>query len=76
MPSDNQEKFLSSIRRGATVEIRTETMLRGIIQQANAAQKAGPPTFKEWIEATTNTIPEYSLAIVGAAGQSSSTAKS
>jgi hypothetical protein len=54
---------MTSIRRGQTVETRNETQLRGLLKQAEVAQKAGPVAFGEWITATKNLIPELCTTI-------------
>ena len=64
----SMKSLLTSVRRGQTVEVRTETMLRGLIQQAHVAQKAGPPSFADWEQRVTNAIPEYYSAIAGLIG--------
>ena len=66
--SGNMKNLLTSVRRGQTAEVRTETLLRGLLQQSHIAQKAGPVAFAEWEQNVTLAISECGAAIGGMIG--------
>ena len=64
--NDSQSQLVNKTRNGKTVEIRTETMLRGFLAQAKAAHTStNPKGFDQWLEQVTTAIPEYQSAIAG-----------
>ena len=64
--NSDPQTLLTSIRNGKTVKIRTETMLRGVMQQAQAAHTStNAKAFQEWNQQLTTAIPEYAAAVEG-----------
>ncbi len=62
MPN-NLNTLLTSTRRGKTIEIRTELMFQGLIQQGHTAQAAGAEAYGIWQKDVSAAIPEYCSAV-------------
>jgi hypothetical protein len=64
--SGSMKTLINSMRRGASVETRTETLLRGVIQAGHAAAIGGPNAYAEFNQALTAAIPALCVTVAGA----------
>lgn len=62
------KQLLASIERGGTVQVRTETMLRALIQQGHAAHLERGDSYAEWEQNVTANIPQLCNAVALDAG--------
>ena len=63
-----RDRLIAQIRGGVTVEERTETLIRGLLEGAIPSAHAGPIEYARWSNKVTADTEAYAQAVAGMAG--------